>query len=407
MKLLLVTQYFWPEEFTINELVASLVDQGVEVKVLTGKPNYPEGKLYKGYRLFSFDEETRQGVMIRRVPIVIRGMKNPVRLALNYLSFIFSAGVFGPWLLRKYKPDVILVYALSPLLQAIPAILLGKLKNIPVVLYVQDLWPESLEATGYVQKRWILNSVSWLVKHIYRAVDSILISSRPFEAAIRRFVPQARISYLPNSVDPAFADPNAGLTQDHPALDEGFVVIFAGNLGAAQAVHVIAEAAEKLEAYPDIKLVVLGSGSELAWMREQKQEKKLANLHLLGRFPVEAMPYMLAKASVLLITLADQPIFAMTVPNKTQAYMAVGRPIVAALNGEGAKLVTEAQAGIAVPAEDSTALTQAILRLYQMSDQQRRDIGLNGRQFYLQHFEQGIVSRAMLDHLKQATEEKR
>jgi glycosyltransferase involved in cell wall biosynthesis len=121
-------------------------------------------------------------------------------------------------------------------------------------------------------------------------------------------------------------------------------------------------------------------------MQEQQQEKKLANLHLLGRFPVESMPYMLAKASALLITLADQPIFAMTIPNKMQAYMAVGRPIVAALNGEGAKLVTEAQAGIAVPAEDPTALAQAILCLYQMSAQERHDIGLNGRKFYLQHF---------------------
>jgi glycosyltransferase involved in cell wall biosynthesis len=406
MKVLLVTQYFWPEGFTINELATSLVKYGVEVKVLTGKPNYPEGKLYEGYRLFSLDEEARQGVSIQRVPIVTRGIKNPIRLVLNYLSFIVSACFFGPWLLRKYHPDVVFVYAPSPLLQAIPALLIGKLNKIPVVLYVQDLWPESLTATGYVQQKWIIKCVSWVVKHIYRSVDSILISSRSFEEPIRRFAAQALISYLPNSVDIAFTAPQVWDQVTPSVLDDGFVVIFAGNIGVAQAVWVMADAADRLvDTYSDIKLVILGAGSELAWLKKQKQEKKLANLHLLGRFPVEAMPLMLSKASALLITLADQPIFAMTVPNKTQAYMAVGRPILAALNGEGAKLVTEAKAGIAVAAEDPMALAEAIVHLYKMTEQERLEMGMNGKRFFLREFEQGKVSTALLDYLNQAVKE--
>jgi len=402
MKLLLLTQYFWPEGFSINELAVSLVDRGVDVEVLTGKPNYPDGLLFKGYRPLTFDSEDRLGIRIRRVPVVTRGLKKPFRLAMNYLSFVIAASVIGPWLLRKSKPDLVLVYAPSPLIQALPALWLGRLKRIPVVLYVQDLWPDSLEATGYVKSRILLWLVSRIVRGIYNQVDSILISSRPFEQPIRRLAPTARISYLPNSVDPLFADPDSSAKIERPELDDGFIVMFAGNVGAAQGVKIIVEAAEKLVAYPQVKFVVLGSGSELSWMQEQRKERELANLHLLGRFPVDAMPYMLSKASVLLITLTDRPIFNLTVPNKTQAYMAVGRPIVAALNGEGARIVTEAGAGIAVPAGDSKELAAAVVRLFKMDVEERAAMGQNGRNYYLENFHQEKVTLTLMQYLQQA-----
>ena len=400
MKLLLVTQYFWPEGFSINAVARTLVARGVELRVLTGKPNYPEGRIYPGYRPLAVEREDHDGARIDRVPIVPRGLRSPLRLALNYLSFIVSASLFGPWCLRGFRPDAILVYCPSPLLQALPALLIGRLKRAPVAVYVQDLWPESLEATGYVRSRWLLKAVAAVVAFIYRRADLILISSRPFEAPIRRLAPHARIVYQPNSVDAALADPEAAERLPLPVLDSGFSVMFAGNIGAAQAMPVIVEAAALLLPRPDIRLVIAGSGSELEWLERQRSERGLTNLHLVGRFPPAAMPSLFARASALLVTLADRPIFAMTVPNKTQAYMAAGRPIIACMNGEGARLVVEAQAGLAVPAEDPRGLADAVLRLYGMSAEERERLGANGRRYYREHFEHEKLVSDLVGHLR-------
>ena len=399
MKILLVSQYFWPENFSINVLASSLSDQGVEVTVLTGKPNYPEGKIFTGYAAMGHSEETYGKIRVLRVPLFPRGVKSALRLALNYLSFVFSGFLWGAWMLRGSKPDVVFVYAPSPLLQALPALALARLKGCPMVLWVQDLWPDSLEATGYVRNRLFLSMVRWVVRFIYEHTDLILISSRPFVGSIASLAPKSRIVYYPNSVDSVFRNPDAGLKPSLPALDEGFSVVFAGNVGAAQAMNVIVEAAVRLLGNREIKFVILGSGSQLEWVSEQVRERGLNNLHIAGRFPVDAMPHLLSQASVLLVTLADWPIFAATVPNKIQAYMAVGLPIIACMNGEGARLVTEADAGLAVPAEDSVALADAVLRLHGMSEGQRARLGENSRAYYLEHFDHEKLVAEFIGHM--------
>jgi len=400
VNLLVLSQYFWPESFRINEVVATLAERGVATTILTGKPNYPDGRVFPGHRALGCSEDDYQGTRVLRVPLYPRGQKSAFRLALNYLSFIVSGSVFGPWLLRGTRPDAILVYCPSPLLQVLPALLIGWLKRAPVVVHVQDLWPESLAATGYVRNRWILGAVGWVVRFIYRHADLILISSRPFADSIRRLAPDARIVYYPNSVDASFCNPDAGLKPELPILDSGFSVVFAGNVGSAQAVKVIVEAAALLTVQREIRLVVLGSGSELEWMRQQVRERQLENLHLAGRFPVEAMPWLLSKASALLVTLADRPIFAATVPNKIQAYMAVGRPIVAWLNGEGARIVEEAGAGLAVPAEDARGLADAILSLYRMPPEERERLGASGQAYYREHFDHETLVSDLIGHLQ-------
>jgi len=399
VRLLLVSQYFWPESFRINEVVESLVKRGIEVDVLTGKPNYPDGKVYDGYRAGGCSNEYWAGANIFRVPLFPRGQKSGLRLALNYLSFIVSASLWGPWRLRGVKPDVIFVYAPSPLLQALPALLLGWLRKIPVVIHVQDLWPESLEATGYVRNKLVLRMVESVVRQIYRRADLILTSSRPFEKWIRRYSPRAAIIYYPNSVDASFCDPDNGLKPEVPALDNGFKVVFAGNVGSAQAVQVIVEASYMLKQHADIRLVVVGGGSELEWMRSEKDRLGLDNLFLAGRFPVQAMPNLLARASVLLVTLTDRPIFASTVPNKIQAYLAVGKPIIACMNGEGARLVQEADAGLAVQAENSKMLADAILKLHAMPQEERERLSANGQRYYRQHFDHEQLVSELIGHL--------
>jgi glycosyltransferase involved in cell wall biosynthesis len=220
-------------------------------------------------------------------------------------------------------------------------------------------------------------------------------------------MPSAEIIYYPNSVDASFSDPSSSLKLDLPALDDGFCVVFAGNVGSAQAVHVISEAAEQLRDHPNIRLVVLGSGSELEWLRTQIAERGLSNLFLAGRFPVQAMPNLLSRADALLVTLADQQIFAATVPNKIQAYMAVGRPIIAAMNGEGARIVQEANAGIFVPAEDAVALADAILKLHAMPAADRDRLGENGRQYYRQHFDHEQLVDELINYLTKVIKRKK
>jgi len=406
VRLLVTSQYFWPESFRINEVVESLVKHGVVVDVLTGKPNYPEGKIYSGYQAAGCMCEQWQGASVFRVPLFPRGVRSGFRLILNYLSFMLSGAILGAWQLRNIKSDIIFVYAPSPLLQALPALFIGWIKRIPVVVYVQDLWPESLAATGYVRNPLVIRMVELLVKLIYRRSDLILVSSRPFKGSIERFSPSAEIVYYPNSVDVSFCDPDSGLKPDVPALDEGFCVVFAGNVGAAQAVHIIVEAAERLQGHGDIRLVVLGAGSELEWMRARIAELRLDNLFLAGRFPVDAMPNLLSRADALLVTLTDQKIFAATVPNKIQAYMAVGRPIIASMNGEGARLVQEADAGISVPAEDSAALADAILKLHSMPAVDRDRFGENGRRYYRQYFDHQQLVGDLIGHLSKVMKEK-
>lgn len=406
MRTLIVSQYFWPEGFRINDVAKTLFDKGIGIDVLTGKPNYPGGKVFEGYRGSGCQYENWKGIEINRIPLLPRG-RGGMRLALNYLSFIFSGLLLAPWVLRNKKFDVIFVYAPSPILQAIPALFLSWLRGCPMVLWVQDLWPESLAATGHVRNRLLLKLVEHVVRFIYRHVDLLLVQSRAFEAPVRALAGTTPIVYYPNSVDDTFAQPASVEPPYVAGLGERFSVVFAGNIGTAQAVEVIVEAASLLKAQSDIHFVILGDGSRREWIHQQAQKNGLDNLHLPGRFPVETMPGFMQKASILLVTLADQEIFRATIPSKVQAYLAAGRPILACLNGEGADLVAAAGAGLAVPAEDGRALAEAIMRLYRMPDAEREAMGARGRLYYAQHFAHDKLIDQLIGYLKSVCEQKR
>jgi glycosyltransferase involved in cell wall biosynthesis len=408
VRILIVSQYFWPEGFRINEVARSLVEKGVGVDVLTGKPNYPEGEICPGYRAWGCVKETWSGATVFRVPLFPRGARSALRLSLNYLSFVLSGLLLGPWLLRKRHYDVVFVYGLSPILLAIPAVFLAWIKRRKLIVWVQDLWPDSLSATGFVRSPLVLRAMEWVVRWIYRHSDLLLVQSRAFEAPVAALAPGKPIIYYPNSVDATFAEPPSTevALPEVPALEEGFAVMFAGNVGAGQAVEVMVEAAALLKDVSQIRFIVFGKGSRWDWMREQVQVLGLTNLHLPGRFPVNTMPGLMQKAGALLVTLADEPIFAMTVPNKIQAYMAAGRPIVACLNGEGARLVEEAQAGFSVPAQDAKALATTILRLYQMPAEDRARLGANGRRYFKAHFDHDKLVDELMAHLCAMTKTK-
>lgn len=401
MRILIVGQYFWPESFRINEVAASLARAGCSVSVLTGPPNYPDGAVFPGYSAAWFRSERRDGVSIRRVPLVPRGKGSALRLILNYLSFVASACLFGPWLLMRERYDIVLVYAPGPILQSIPGLLLGWLKRAPVVTWVQDLWPESLEATQFVRNKRALAFVAWVVRWIYRRNDLLLVQSHSFIAPVKAMAGSTPVVYHPNPGDL----PLEVVTQAEPALrlNPGFNVVFAGNLGSVQALDTVLAAAEKTRDQRDLWWVLIGSGSRAEWIASQVAERALTQVVLPGRFPVEAMPPILAQASALLVSLVRNPIMSQTVPSKVQAYLAAGRPIVAALDGEGARVVMEAGAGIACPAEDAVALSEAVLRMKALPAAELERFGEAGRAYYRRNFDPDVLTQRLLEGLRELT----
>ena len=399
MRVLIFSQYFWPENFRINDVAKALYDKGNNVDVLTGKPNYPHGKIFGGYKSLGCQVETHDGVLIHRIPLSARGC-GAMRLTLNYISFVISGLLFSPWVLYRRKFDVIFVYAPSPILQAIPAIFFGWLKGCPVVIWVQDLWPESLSATGYIKNKYVLKLVEYVVRLIYRHADLLLVQSKAFEEPVIALASDTPVKYYPNSVDEVFCMTGTVSTPDFSGLVGKFSVMFAGNVGSAQAVEVIIETASLLREYIDINFIVLGEGSRRDWMLQETKNRGLPNLYLPGQFSVESMPGLMQKASALLVTLADHEILRLTIPSKVQAYLAAGRPILACLNGEGAVLVEASGAGLTVPAENAQALAEAVLQLYRMPEQERDAMGAKGRLYYEQHFSHDILMSQLINHFQ-------
>lgn len=391
MKILVLSQYFWPETFAINAFAKAFVLNGHAVTALTGQPNYPEGKVFPGYSAWQVTLEGYDGVDIVRLPLVPRGKSSALRLAMNYASFILSALLLGPLMLRRRQFDAVFVYATSPLLQALPAIFISWYRKIPLVVWVQDLWPESLAATGFVRNEAVLRWVAMVVRFVYRHTDLILVPSVAFIEPIAELGgSRDRIVYFPNAYIPEqFV--SADCAGDATALAEriacGFSVVFAGNLGVAQSLETVLDAAERLQvAGMSARFFLVGSGSRFEWLKDQLRQRKLTNVELPGRFPPECMGSIYTAASALLVSLRDEPIFAMTVPSKVQGYLAAGRPVIAALNGEGARVIQEANAGFACQAGDGDALAAAITKLFHLDKDARQELGENGRLYAEQHF---------------------
>lgn len=403
MKIVVVTQYFWPETFRINDLVAGLVERGHEVTVLTGIPNYPEGRFFSGYSFFLNLRQDYRGARVLRVPLIPRGRGGGVRLALNYLSFACCASLLAPFICRG-SYDLVFVYEPSPITVGLPALVLKKVKRAPLFFWVQDLWPESLSATGAVRNERALGLVAKMVRFIYARCDRILVQSSAFAPLIERHnVPAEKIVYFPNSVEKIYRPAEDSEAVSVQALPAGFRVVFAGNIGAAQDFGTILTAAERLKEHPHIQWIIIGDGRMLDWVREQVGSRGLAgSVHLLGRFPLEAMNGFFAQADALLVTLKRDPIFATTIPSKIQSYMACGKPIVAALDGEGARLVVESGSGLATPAEDPDALARSILALAALPQEERATMGQRGRAYCEENFERDMLIGKLEDWMHAA-----
>lgn len=407
MKLLIVSQYFWPENFRINDLAEALKTRGHEVTVLTGIPNYPAGQFFEGYGFFRRIRETWQGVEIVRSPLLARGRGGGVRLVLNYLSFAWSASIVARFRLRG-SFDAIFVFEVSPITVGIPAIVASRRFNAPILFWVLDLWPESLTAAGGVRSPKVLRAVDRLVKWIYRNCSRVLVQSRAFVPEIARHgVPDSRIQYFPSWGESLFQPLQQADSTLLPPLPEGFKVLFAGNIGEAQDLPAVLQAAEQLRDRRDIHWLIVGDGRMAGWAKEEAQRRGLSQVHFLGRHPLEAMPHFYAAADALLLPLKREPIFALTIPGKLQSYLACARPILAMLDGEGARIVQESGAGLACPAGDAEELANQVLKLAAMPESERQAMGQNGRQYYETNFDRTCLFDQLETWLENAIQERK
>ena len=304
MKILLVTQYFYPENFRINDFASEFKNRGYEITVLTGIPNYPTGKYYNGYGLFKKNRETYKGIKIFRSPLIPRGSGSPFRLALNYISFIIGSTFTSLFLLHK-QFDIIFVFEPSPITVCLPAIFIKKIKKIPICFWVLDLWPESVVSAGNLKTGLIPKILNPLVKFIYRHSDKILVSSRGFINSIEeKGINKNKVDFFPQWAEAIFKPLKPNVNLLNSISSNSFKVMFAGNIGEAQDFPSILKAAELLKDNKNINWIILGGGRKKEWVESQIKENNLEKcFHMLGSFPLEKMPEFYSQADCMLFSL--------------------------------------------------------------------------------------------------------
>jgi len=392
VRVLLVTQYFWPENFRINDLAERLTARGHQVSVLTGKPNYPSGNVFPEFRASPGDFADYHGARVYRVPMLARG-SGSVRLALNYVSFALGALLFGPDRLSGQRFDAILVFQPSPITVGVPAVWLGRLKRAPVMFWVQDLWPETLAAVNAVRSRWILDAIGALARFIYKRCALVLGQSRGMVDKLAAYCDdRTKIRYFPNWAEDAPAPEDVQPAAEISDGNGTFDVLFAGNIGDAQDFPAVLDAMAKLRDRADIRWILVGDGRRSDWVRAEVERRGLSSRVIMpGRFPVERMPSFYARADALLVSLRADPVFSLTVPSKVQSYLMAGIPILGMLDGEGAAIIRDAEAGIACAAGDSAGLANAVIEMASMPPARRTELAENGRQYARSEFGQDIL----------------
>lgn len=406
LKVLIVSQYFWPENMRVNDLAEGLVQRGHEVTVLTGLPNYPEGRVFEDYRRSPEQYAEYRGATVVRVPFIARG-KRSLTLILNYVSFFVSGSVLGCWKLRGKEFDAIFVYAVSPIMSAIPALVIGKFKRVPVFIWVLDLWPETLKAVGVLSNARLLALVGKGVSWIYNRADYLLLQSKAFSSSVTKYctreMPSERLVYFPSWAEDGFSSLPAEGSPLIKRDPQSFTILFAGNLGEAQDFPAILDVAEALRGKLAIRWVIVGDGRMSEWLEQQVIERGLDNVLLLGRHPLEAMPPLFTIADALLVSLKTNEVFGKTIPGKVQAYLASGKPILGMIDGEASRVIEEAGAGLACSSSDRGGFSRIVSQMAQMTSSQRQAMGASGKRYYERHFSKEKLFSNLVRLFRQAT----
>ena len=400
MKILFVCQYFYPEVFRGNDIAFHWAEEGHDVHVVTGIPNYPDGVFHEGYGIFKRRHEEmvqdvsgfkmfKGKVRVTRLPIIPRG-NNKIMLMLNYFSYLFVAWIYMLFHSLFHKYDRVFVQQLSPVMMSAPGVLYKRIRKVPLYTWVLDLWPESLTAAGGINNKYVLGFFRYFVKSEYKHSDKILISSRSFEKSILEYGNYSnKIVYYPQWSDASLdvQEVQKFKSLSLPELPDGFKLMFAGAVGEAHGFESTMQAALLTNENKEIKWVIVGDGRRLDWIRGFVKEHGLEEtVYTLGRYPAETMPWFFKQADVMLVTLKDDPLFKLYAPAKISSYMAAGKPIVAVLNGEGAEVIGDADCGWSLSAGDAEGFATLAIELSQMNKTTLEEKGQNALTYYNEHF---------------------
>jgi len=387
MRILFITHYFQPEPnfFFCLPFAKELARRGHEVEVLTGFPNYPGGKIYDGYRVRMLQRETLDGIAVNRVPLYPSHDNSSIKRMLCYTSFAMSASTIGVW---ATKPADVAYVPQGPITVGMPACVLKLLKGIPSVLHIQDLWPDSLLSTGMFNNKFGLKMVNGWCNFVYKRTAKIVTNTPGMkQRLIERGVPEDKIEVIYNWCDDSqicHAEPNEELAKSL-GMAGRFNIVFAGNMGKAQAIAPVLNAAKIVAATnPKVQFVFIGGGVDVESLKQKADDLELKNVLFLARRPVSEIGAILSLADVLFVHLKKDPLFEITIPSKTQAYLAAGRPVLIGVPGDAASLVAKANAGLPCEPENPQSIAEAVCKFYAMTQSELDAMGQNGKRFYEQ-----------------------
>ncbi len=394
--ILVIAQYFYPEQFRINDICTEWVKRGYKVTVITGIPNYPQGKYYPGYGLFKKRKEMYNGVEIIRIPLIPRG-KNSIMLALNYLSFVVS-GFFWK-VFTKIKADYVFIFEVSPMTQALPGVWYAKKRKIPCYLYVTDLWPENVEIVAGIKNKRIINSIGMMVDYIYKRCDRIFTSSQSFiEAINNRGVPKDKIEFWPQYAEDFYVP----YTKDTVLLSEvpqdgTFNIIFAGNIGVAQGLDVLPKAAQILKSKNiNVRFNIVGDGRFKETLINMTNGYNVSDMfNFIAKQPPTRIPEFMAVCDATLICLSKSRVFSITLPAKTQSCLACGIPIIVSADGEIQKVIDEAKAGVSSEAGNAEMLAMKIIELTSKSKDELSQMAQNAYEYSKSNFDKDKLLNRM------------
>ncbi|MCI1953010.1 MAG: glycosyltransferase family 4 protein [Clostridiales bacterium] len=391
MKILVVCQYYFPEPFRISDICEELVQRGHEVTVITGLPNYPMGKIYKGYEHREKRDEVINGVHIHRCYTIER-KTGAIHRFLNYYSYAISSSHFAAKLKEDY--DVVFVNQLSPVMMANAGIKYKKKHHKKLVLYCLDLWPESLVAGGIKRGSFIYKIFHHISEKIYKSADRILVTSHSF---LKYF--EAEFGIKDTEYLPQYAESIFGPEQCAKKPNNTFDLMFAGNIGAAQSVKTIIEAANLTKDIPNLRWHIVGDGSELENVKQLAKQYDLSSVIFHGRQPLEKMPEYYAMADAMLVTMQKDPVLSLTLPGKVQTYMAAGKPIIGAIDGETANVIAASQCGLCGQSESSEELMNNV-RTFIYENRKSCPFAHSARDYYLKHFSKSKYLDSLEDCFK-------
>lgn len=397
MRILIVCQHFWPENFRINEMCQDFIKQGHDVDVLCGIPNYPKGKFFSGYSYFKPRREIYDGASIFRVGEIPQNKKlGSLAIILNYFFFPF-ASLFTLPALMKRPHDLVFLYSLTPIFMSWPGLLLARKKKIPAVMYVLDYWPDSLFSVIKFKSKFFRSFFAKISRWHYKRTDRIIT---PSQGMIDKFVEDYGISrdklgFIPQSCDPVY-EKTVSSEELHKLYDGRINFVFAGNIGPAQSLETLVQAVSLLgknPSAPQFRFIIVGDGMSRISVESEIDRLSLRDyFSFVGFQPVETVLLYQELADVLFVSLSDEPLFDIMIPAKVQSYMAAGKPILAALNGEGAEIVEASGSGLVCPAMSPDKLADKILEFLHQDKKSLYEMGNKARLFYQTNYSHDIIS---------------